>query len=568
MPTAGTISLAETLALLDGEFAPLAEAFAKGQYALWLGSGISRDRVVGLDGVLLKLLEFLRSNATTSPGCRYKTAFDKVIQMASPSAEERKDIDLARPAAEWPCIGSLLRRLWGQYSKVLSVEVGDEKSDYLLWVGLDFKHTFATQEPDAEHLAIGMLALEGAVSELATANWDALIEGAMTELGHADDFYQVTVTGEDLRGPPSGAKLYKFHGCAKRAIENESVYRPLLVARSGQITSWMSNDKFKIVRDQLEALVQRSHTLVIGLSAQDEDIKNIFGQANKAQGWKWNETPQPIVFSADTIGDDHKNLLMAAYGDDEYENNRTEICQATCLRAYGKPLLLALLISVLTVKLKVLAGDAEAPNLDAGARTSIAGGIHYLRDCLALADDANDRLGFVRKLATSLARARHQLQDGKSGPGRQPYYPLDGQPPQMMTGKLALKSTGQREAAAALGLIGLDAQSGVWRVGVDAGEKIESGALRLTTKDAEARVFFVANDDSITSLLECGAFAEDDADAVIVCSRRATSRQQRSPRANLRSGVAEPRYVSLGPTLAEAATLDELRTNFRDLVAL
>ena len=35
----------------------------------------------------------------------------------------------------------------------------------------------------------------------------------------------------------------------------------------------MSNDTFKIVRDQLRALVQRSRTLMIGMSAQDVNIQ-------------------------------------------------------------------------------------------------------------------------------------------------------------------------------------------------------------------------------------------------------------------------------------------------------
>lgn len=52
MPTAASISIKETLELLDGDYASDAEGFVQGSYALWLGSGISRGRVIGLDGVL------------------------------------------------------------------------------------------------------------------------------------------------------------------------------------------------------------------------------------------------------------------------------------------------------------------------------------------------------------------------------------------------------------------------------------------------------------------------------------------------------------------------------------
>lgn len=174
----------ETLDLLDGAFLGVSQGVAEGGYALWLGSGISRDRVIGLDGVLAKLIEFLRSNTTAAVDCAYRNALEKVLALATPSAEERASIDFGQPALDWPCLPSLLSRLWKQYADVLSVEVGTEKLDYLLWVGLDFANTFATQNPDAEHLVIGMLALEGVITELATANWDGLLEAAIRELGY------------------------------------------------------------------------------------------------------------------------------------------------------------------------------------------------------------------------------------------------------------------------------------------------------------------------------------------------------------------------------------------------
>ena len=198
MPTALTISIKETLDLLDGKFLGVSQGLLEGQYALWLGSGISRDRVIGLDGVLAKLIEFLRANTTADAECAYRKALEKILSMASPSAGEQAAIDFSQPAHSWPCLQSLLARLWKQYADVLSVEVGNEPLDYLLWVGLDFANTFASQDPDAEHLAVGMLALEGVVTQLATANWDGLLEAGMRELGYDEKFYRVTVTGEDL----------------------------------------------------------------------------------------------------------------------------------------------------------------------------------------------------------------------------------------------------------------------------------------------------------------------------------------------------------------------------------
>lgn len=567
MPNAASISIKETLALFDGQFAGLSKGAAQGEYAFWLGSGISRDRVVGLDGVLAKLLEFLRTNATTAPDCGYRLALEKIIDMAAPSAEERAGVNLAQPASTWPSLKNLLMRLWNQYSAVLSVEIPGEKLDFLLWVGLDFQHTFGAQTADAEHLAIGMLALEGVVTELATANWDGLLEGAMKELGYDETFYRITVTGEDLRNPASAATLYKFHGCALRAIADETRYRPLLVARTAQITGWKSNETFKIVRDQLGALIQRRRTLMIGMSAQDENIKHLFASMNAQKGWKWTDQPSPIVLSAQELGADQRNVLIGTYGEADYEAHRDEICEAARLQAYAKPLLLGLLLHVLTAKLEVLANDAQAPNLDQPSRAAIAAGIRALRDRVADSGNA-DRPALARAIAAGLARARHQLQNGVSAAGLQAYFPLDGEPVHRMKSKLALKSSGQREAATALGLIGLEEQAANWVSSVDDPSNPRTGALRLTSQNASARIFFAANDDTVTSLLDTGAFDETDDDAVVICSGRVSERQQRSPSAAMRSGTLGPRYVAFGPLLNSVADLDELRDQFRSEVGL
>lgn len=563
---AASISIKDTLVLLDGQYSGVATGIVQGYYALWLGSGISRDRVIGLDGVLAKLIEFLRGKVTANADCGYRVALNKIIGMAAPDATERAQIDFNVPSDQWACIKAILGRLWGQYSAVLSVELPDEPLDYLLWDGLDFTATFAAQQADAEHLAVGMLALEGTVTDLATANWDGLLEAAMKELGYDETFYRITVTGEDLRNPAAAAKLYKFHGCALRAIAEEGTYRPLLIARSAQITGWNSDNRFTIVRDQLHALVQAKRTLMIGMSAQDENIKHLFAKVNQQNGWKWTDAPTPIVFSADKIGDDQRDLLIVVYGQQEYEAHRDDICNEARLQAYAKPLLLALVLYVLAAKLEVLANDVHAPNLDAAARTAISAGIKVLRDRVADAGNG-DRLGLARAIAAVLARARHQLQDGTSAAGVQRYFPLDDQPAHLMQGKPALKSSGQREAAVALGLVGLE-EAAAWTSSVDDPEDPRSGALRLTSSGASARVFLAANDDNITNLLDCGAFDDGDSDAVVICSGRVAERQQRSPSGDRRDGSLGPRYIALGPMLSEAADLDDLRDRFRGEVGL
>jgi hypothetical protein len=567
VPTAANITLRETLDLLDGQFGQVSKGVSDGAYAFWLGSGISRDKVIGLDGVLAKLIEFLRVRATADPACPYKSAFDKVVGLANPSKDELAQIDLAVPATTWPCMKELLPRLWKQYSAVLSTEVPPEGLDYLLWVGLEFPDTFGTQEPDVEHFAIAVLALEGVVEDVATPNWDGLIEAAMAELGHPDAIFKITVTGEDLRTPHAAqATLYKFHGCARRAIADEPKYRPLLVARSGQILAWIANDTFKVVRDQLAAVIQTSRSLMIGLSAQDVNIQTLFGKVGAHKGWKWNDEPTPIVISAEELGDDQKTLLEVAYGED-YEPNRQAIWDAARLRAFAKPLLICLVLCVLTEKLKTLLSDVNAPNLDPAAHAALADGLTHLRNRIAEAGDA-DRPSLIRAIAAGLARGRHQLQDGVSAPGVPKYYPIDSQPAHLMKGKQALAASGQREASAALSLIGLDVTAATWTVTVDDPSLARSGTLRLASSASEARVFLAANDDAVGTLLEACAFSDSDEDVVVICSKKVTDRQQRSPSATYRSGSLGPRYISLGTMLSTATDLDDLRDAFRKEVSV
>jgi hypothetical protein len=227
-----TITVREALRLLDSQHADLANGINRGEYALWLGSGISRGRVVGLDGVLRKIVEFLRTRIdTANPTCSYRTALDAVISRANLSPNEQSRLDYSQDSSLWSDIRTILVRLAEKYSAVLEVPVqGHPTADYLLWDGTDFRQTFSQQEPDAEHLCIALLVAEGVLPELVSANWDGLLEAAAQELGLGVHIFRVCVTGVDFRGPPAATKLLKFHGCALRAIEDEAQYRPLLIA--------------------------------------------------------------------------------------------------------------------------------------------------------------------------------------------------------------------------------------------------------------------------------------------------------------------------------------------------
>jgi hypothetical protein len=89
-PNAATINVHEALRLLDARFADFAEGVNKGEYAFWLGSGISRSRVLGLDGVLRKMIEFLRTRiAAGDANCAFRIALDDVFKHATLSEDEQ-----------------------------------------------------------------------------------------------------------------------------------------------------------------------------------------------------------------------------------------------------------------------------------------------------------------------------------------------------------------------------------------------------------------------------------------------------------------------------------------------
>ena len=127
---------------------------------------------------------------------------------------------------------------------------------------------------------------EGIVSHLVSANWDGLLEGAASEIGLGPEIFRVCVTGEDFRGPLAAVQLLKFHGCALRAVENPAQYRPLLIARWSQIITWGVNHAFAAMREELVGVAAHTRTLMIGLSAQDPNIQQLFHLARERTAWE------------------------------------------------------------------------------------------------------------------------------------------------------------------------------------------------------------------------------------------------------------------------------------------
>ena len=212
---AESITVRQTLDLLYGPFAPLAGGVADGRYAFWLGSGISRERLPDLRDLILRVLAFLHERIVVDdPNCHHRKALDQAVEMAGLRPEERERFDLDDLPQDWPVIDLVLQGLENRYSELLDIRVEGEDADYLLWDAVDVRSTYGTEvNRDCEHLCIGILALEGAISVAASANWDGLIEAALAELaGDADAVLRTVVLPDELREPERALTLLKFHG--------------------------------------------------------------------------------------------------------------------------------------------------------------------------------------------------------------------------------------------------------------------------------------------------------------------------------------------------------------------
>lgn len=81
--TAPRRTVPDVLARFDTTFSEFAAAFDDGQYVLWLGSGISRDKVPSVGELVERVIEHLRSNIIADdPGCPYRTALGEVLRLA------------------------------------------------------------------------------------------------------------------------------------------------------------------------------------------------------------------------------------------------------------------------------------------------------------------------------------------------------------------------------------------------------------------------------------------------------------------------------------------------------
>jgi hypothetical protein len=560
---AATVSVAHVLALLDGSFAGMAKGIAAGEYAFWLGSGISRERVDDLTAFIRRVLNHLNSRiGLTVP--EYEQALTEAVDLAELEPAQRAAIDVRQPVSSWPYLAALLKRLGEKYSLFLDIRVGNNAPDYLLWEAGAAATTFGVpNDPDVEHLCLAVLAIEGVAPEMASGNWDSLIEAGLTELG-AGNVVAVCVRADDLRNPRQRARLIKFHGCAASALKDPTQYRELLIARQSQITDWQSSSKQSPIRTSVEQLAGDMRTLMIGLSAQDANIQNIFGTAKNRMQWPWPCSPPAHVFAEDRLGPLQKGILKCAYGAG-YDKDPSGAEANALFRAFAKPLLISLVLNVLCAKMQTYSA-LYLRSYSQSDRDELAAGMRFLRDAAA-ATNPHDAT-FVRRLAATVTRAMALLQEGNGQPGST-YRPLGTVPVPRIHTEPHVLTSGLREAATAIGLLGDGNASGNWSVVPGDTTRLDDGALRILSPGRQTKVFFIANGTAEIALFRDGIVDSNTSDVVLVHASARAHRSARSPKGPLgRTEKAQVRHVEMPTLVAGATTLAELRVQFRQEACL
>lgn len=514
-PDANNISVREVLGEFDAEFKSIAQAAGNGEFALWVGSGISRN-APDLGNLIELAFEYLRQKAVDPPSQKaFTRALDEAVTLAGFDPVKLR-LQYSVPFTDWYEKDEIVTELWNRYSDLLDIRIIGERGDFVLWDAIDVRSAFANLGPPAAtHLCIAILIMEGAIKTVASANWDGFIEEAVARLGNcAPGILQVIVDPNHLREPPAQAKLLKFHGCVVYATKEPALFRKYLTGSRTQITEWPDNPEFASMVNTVVNVATNQKTMVLGLSIQDYNIHTVFSKAKQVHAWPWPCTPHAPghVFCGDHITNGQSSILKIVYGN-AYDTHAVQIQFATHVRAWAEQVLIALVLKVLTDKLvhlmKSVLESLGLGSLQEPFQTSLI----CLRDLVAdLA--VPDRTNFVNVAVTFWSRLLSIFRSGKLPANPQVYEAISPYVASVVQGDA-------NAVAAGLGSLGLILASllngknnGAWELQVPADANVASGALTARANRADAKdrpVFVVRSATEAIALQKSGAFANNNA---------------------------------------------------------
>ena len=571
MPTALDISIVETLALLDGDFAEFAVGIAHDQYAIWLGAGVSLGKLPGLEAIAGDVVEHLRSRADpTNPGCKFRRSLDRILGLIALSSDDWKKIDYAKPAPDWEIFERISKNLTGAYSRMLDQHPQGELPDYLVWDAVKVVERYGDPSitPGAEHFGLAALIAEGVASDIVSANWDSLVERAIAIIaGSPVGLLQIRILPEDVKDNSARARAYKFHGCAVLAGANPGLYRDRIVGRASQIHGWADKAENKVIAGKLLDLAISKSTLMLGLSAQDTNIQNIFVVAQESLPASFPTHPPAIVLSENSVGADQLSLLQNFYKAD-YVGKSEEIEKSALLRAYSRSLLPALWLHVVCSKLEAFL-EGAASGLALADKARLRSAMRALRNGVAESALPDQHERFMVTAMSLVGRAMGFFRDGRRiSAGAGLYSPLSMSSIPKSLYEPGFSSSGLQELALGIALVALGTSEGFWECGVSGLTDPGAGALRLAGAVRSAEVFFAANNQSASRLI-AGGYAAEDSDTIILHSHQAPVGAARRPTAPPgRTLRKRRREISLSELSGASTSLDAILKRIRAEVAV
>lgn len=568
---ADEISVAEVLERFEQDFAAFSKAVENGEFSFWIGSGISRN-APNLGGLLRKAAEFLREKALTESGKgKFSDTLRELLEIAEFEPKLLNDC-IHDQFSQWPDQETIINRLWNKYSEVLDLRVSGEASDYILWDAIGIREAFENPpSPAIEHLCIAALILEGAVRDIASANWDNFIEQAVEMLScGAPDVIQVVVDPNQLRTPPGRARLLKFHGCIRHATNDPDTFRKYLTGSRTQITEWSETPLFAAVRNEIVGIATNQKALVMGLSIQDQNLHQTFSRAKQANPWPWPSEPNApgYVFCQERLTTGQQSVLKLVYGDD-YDANATDINAGAHLRAWPEQVLIALLLQLIFHKLDYLMNEWITSIGKAGFAAELSASLKACRDFGAnLAND--DRQAFVDQAHKTWPRLLSLYRRGALPNSVGGYEAVSATSLSQLAGDELARESQLGKLALSLCLVNYGRTEGLWTLSPAQCDEIEGGSLTVngTWAGAEPRpVFIVKSVSEAISLEKDGAFEGQGAIVVhadnLWPQLRPDGGSARSPRSSPgRTASVRITHISLEALLNECDDLQNLNTEF------
>ncbi|EZP28398.1 SIR2 family protein [Microbacterium oleivorans] len=551
--------------VLRAEHSELIEDVADAKRFVWLGSGISLKQVPGLVDLISRVLSFLRDKAISGDADAgdHEDALRQILTQYLPQETSRFEAD----RSGWVPKEKRLPGLASSYSDLLSIGVVGKPSDYLLMEGAKLAELYGDPSlvPGPTHLLIATLVYEGAVSKLASGNWDGLVEKALKTISADESLIDVYVDVNDPREGSGDAELAKFHGCAVLALDQPGKYRAKIIATTAQISSLHGDPDFQHMRDWLLERTTRQRSLILGLSVQDADLLAIFRLSASRSPWPWQVEHPAYVFAEPAVSPSQRTVLEVAYGT-SYGDARREIDSRSALGSYAGPVVAALAIEVLAAKYQTALsrhGDLPSTVLDvlqAGVRRLV------LRIVAAFGRDESVLVEFLLGPYADFMRTYF----GPHSVGQSGYVPfVRGTRAQLRNGHAVLGMAADR-LALVVGVLGVGEAERRWRVSLK--EEARASRIRVARKGAGPGVTLIAvrGQREAIEVMACDDWVRGNEEMVLLQMDTARGASPRSPKGGLGKGrgARRRRELDWAEVAESVGSHDELLVRFETGVLL